>query len=562
MGDFMCAWAERRRLQVLSAQLMRREEEVRELSARPQHATRAATERWLRKSGGYASPVAGWQKRVKRWESHRAAVSSISPRSRAVLRSARSTSPGLGATAAGEVAVQPAWADVVQRLYTAPMQRLCAAPPEVLEPAAGERAPEPLPGTQGRRRFGRPPKATWEFLYEEGSRRLRMRSSSEPPVVVEHRAAPRPTPHYAWLLANGASRPPLSNPRLLVAAGGEPLARQKADATPRRRAPSSRATARAREPPAAASVEATEKCRAGGPDDRCIKLYTQCVERRAELERWRAGEGQKRSSLEMEECTFQPQTSCQFKASEFLAKGLRRDIGQSLYERAAQSEAYKRILHAESLRRREEEALQECTFQPQLCRSGPSVPQSRGARWGQQAAEFGPPSLTAAPLSSWTSPDASFTDPQLQFFSLVGHLPSEFLGAAAGRQDDLWQPFSMHPRAGEDLSGGFVPLWEAESPVPTGRAWTAWDASALARHGCPAAHSGLLALAARAPMPGEASECASGGRGPVSEGDTLGCYSSDVGSSTAPGAGSSDTLSAEVEVFAMLEEWRLARCVP
>eukprot|EP00927_Polykrikos_kofoidii_P044776 TRINITY_DN38653_c0_g1_i1.p1 TRINITY_DN38653_c0_g1~~TRINITY_DN38653_c0_g1_i1.p1 ORF type:complete len:743 (+),score=137.79 TRINITY_DN38653_c0_g1_i1:290-2518(+) len=394
MGDFMRGWSEKRRSHLVDLKLEQQRAEQRQLAERPQQRTKAVTEALLR-GASYSPPM----KATK--VNDPAAV--LAPTTSE--RGAGSADAALPDKC--ETRGRTRWIDVVDRLYprgkkpvvddlgdtsqasqgeacsiscpgdtegraakgvvptsgsrcrtpgpaktctsnaaTSPCLTTCGTPTPCSAQAA-LRVPISekvlAPGLPGKRRLGRPPKATWEYLCALGTRQLRERSAPPP----QDEASLKPLARSEKLLKaaedGGAKRRPLWE------------ARNDDSASVASSAPS------VRSPGGPGNVVARRQA------SHAAELYDRGVRMRAVHDERVSVAAELRDAEEMRECTFQPNVHRRRSASQ---KAVEQNVTLSLYERGLQAKMRRQLLEQEGSHQLAEKEMRECTFRPAI--SGPN----------------------------------------------------------------------------------------------------------------------------------------------------------------------------------------------
>jgi len=366
------------------------------MSVDPQELTRSHNKELL-KAAYYEGPVQAWRRHADRWEQRRGGAED-------------STTPSgsqCGTPVRGGVGNQRSWSAVVRRLYPysdenknkafaheiaqvstrslSPNSRCRASAYDTAgdgqdgnadscTPPGTPRGGQPAPGTPGRRRYGRPPKATWLYLHEHGTKIVRERAES-PQAPPSCGKTPKPLKHSQELLkVSGSTRRPLWSPR----------ARTK------------------RSPPVSTVV--TQKPRSnntlGSSEVIGRHLFERAERQRTLLEQRLELAAELKNVEEMRECTFQPQTNVA-RRPPFV-----RDDGVSLYDRALRQQWRKHVAQQEGAQRKCHKELSQCTFQPAICRDG-------GPPQALQTSFEGPFELNESVGASITQPSSGVASPDV-----------------------------------------------------------------------------------------------------------------------------------------------------
>lgn len=405
MNDYMESWSKQKRWNLVEATLERYRAEIEEVYPHPPVHNRATNEAILKETG-YASPVKDWLAHAKRYHQSREPVEEAHPRQ--------------------ETAPRTSWREVVQRLFPDPHPAVASCVAEKAtqsspgrsqakdadtsmpgedecRPGTGNQrsprssiakpgvCPDPgetesgtctnqsqVPGMPGRRRYGRPPKATWEYLFEAGTRRLRGQSLPAPAPQCQ---TPRPIPHSEELLKSSQrARQPLWSPVPITSHSGA-TSSGKDVGTPRQAAHRSH------------SGEGRKTAQGAGRN-----LYERCEREQALRQERIAMITERRQEDEMRECTFLPRTNSSTKASHLSA----RDRGLSLYERGMQAQQRRSALEEEGVQRQKEHEMKECKFRPQITESVPQLraPEAQARKVGKKRSSTPNPSHSAGWLLS------------------------------------------------------------------------------------------------------------------------------------------------------------------
>eukprot|EP00929_Paragymnodinium_shiwhaense_P063039 TRINITY_DN31521_c0_g2_i4.p1 TRINITY_DN31521_c0_g2~~TRINITY_DN31521_c0_g2_i4.p1 ORF type:complete len:586 (+),score=123.11 TRINITY_DN31521_c0_g2_i4:127-1884(+) len=398
MGDYMQGWSERKRARILQMQLEKQEREIQELQERPQLRTRAANEALLQ-NAGYAHPVQAWRYHAEHYKQVRSETSDGHGYPGSPYSPRGDEPPELRHTQASLDAM-------ISRLYrttrSSPADDSAQDMYSVSDVHDDRGHKAPAPGTPGNRRFGRPPKATWEYLSDVGTRQLRERYNPGPEAEAP---PPRPLPRSEELLraaeAKGEARRPLWD-------RATQAERHSLPASPASKASgavgicgaggSSSSTGW---PSNASRTAAGSRRSAAGPAGaaktsdgaaRGQQMHARAVRQRA-LQEQRANVAMElRAMEEMRECTFQPSTNLSATSAPLMvgsssAQGYRtehRDVAQSLYERGLQAMQRRQRRYEEGQQAQERKELSECSFQPQINGHEP-LPPTAAVHVGQQA---------------------------------------------------------------------------------------------------------------------------------------------------------------------------------
>lgn len=392
----MQAWQQDRERRLVGARLRRREDEVKELSVRPQQQTKAVNEQMLRGTS-YVGPISGWKQHASHFHDRRnpgernqnsarrvsaQKASAIFERlypyspakfaSASTLQQTASLNSGRArsatATNCSKYELTPRTAAAMshskddfssdEKLISMQVTAAKESSAEAVEEADSEEYNvchvwdwKLVTGTGSRRpasadcsrRLGRPNKTTWQYLFERGTEQQRSRNSSAPREPSCERL--RPVPHSEALLRLAhRERPPLWRPR----------PRTPSPNRPRSSSPSmtSRAMPTGIEDPRLELFHAR--------NDRQQDLHARRMEVAAELKRVK----------EMRECTFRPKVNanhdhgnCNPGANKASASwALSRNL--SLYNRGLEAKAYRRQRDEAAAKELAEAELRECTFQP------------------------------------------------------------------------------------------------------------------------------------------------------------------------------------------------------
>lgn len=370
MGDFMQGWSEQRERQILESRAEQHRLERQELPFRPELPAKATNETLLR-SSGYKGPIQGWRKHAEHYKQVR---ESSSP----ACSGTRSPHPGREQASPSKPSRQRSWGAVVDRLYPfsgAAYEQVvrdaaagggadrgagaaledsvgtleCSGATEASMRSSASRQLTRPEAVSPKRRIGRPPKATWQYLYESGTRQLRGKSQ---PAPVESAPVPRPIARSEELSLR-QERQPLWIPR---------------GATPRSSVPN---TARSVTPPPTSCSARPASAHAGGASSSSAagkragrQLYERCERQKELQEKRRSLANELKRSEEMRECTFRPRTNK-------VPRG-QGDENLSLYDRGVRGQLRKRLLEEEGAAEKAEAELRECTFRPAI-RRGPAA---------------------------------------------------------------------------------------------------------------------------------------------------------------------------------------------
>mmetsp|Transcript_70961 Transcript_70961/g.123054 ORF Transcript_70961/g.123054 Transcript_70961/m.123054 type:complete len:715 (-) Transcript_70961:58-2202(-) len=386
MGDFMESWSKQRERHILDSRAERHTLQRQELPFRPELPAKATNETLLR-SAGYKGPVQAWRQHADHYKQVR---ESSSPAGSGAHTGREQASPS-------KPSRQRSWSAVVDRLYPFPNAALEQAAPasEDLQPVLGVALRDKAGGADlgagggaddsmvsmdssaaietstrtsalrqhlmsstareavsPKRRLGRPPKATWQYLYESGTRQLRGKSQ---PAPVESAPVPRPI-QRSEELCQRQDRHPLWIPKSLQSA----TPRARVQKTPRSVTPTP--SARSARPASAhaggSSSSAISSTRAG------LRLYERCERQKELQEQRRSLAHEMKRAEEMRECSFRPRTNRGMRAS--AAHG---DENISLYDRGVRGQLRKRLLEEEGAAEKAEAELRECTFRPSIRRN-------------------------------------------------------------------------------------------------------------------------------------------------------------------------------------------------
>jgi len=412
MGDYMRGWSEKKELHMLESRLERQSLEREDLPFQPELPARAANETLLRGSG-YAGPIQAWRQHATRYKQAREQQSS-GPQE---VGRAEGKKPGR----------QRSWGASVQRLYPynhkaqdvvgscEGSSRGSTAAPVLLgqegeaevghkedrreaggDASAGAGATERCRGTAdmsgvsemscvtpsklGKRRCGRPPQATWQYLYESGTKKGR--GKSMPPQIQTH-VTPRPLQKSEDMLrGEKSSRRPL----------------YQLEASPARSAIAPPALAAATSQALAAAARDQQRSRSVGGNSSAAgrRLFEQSERLRARQEQRKVLASEVKMAEEMRECTFRPQTNRDRRVSSSrLSAAAVDESALSLYERGIRARNRREQQLEEGAQEREYAELSECTFRPAIHGSGRSVPQNENS--SPQQASFGPSAFSPHP---------------------------------------------------------------------------------------------------------------------------------------------------------------------
>lgn len=379
MSDYMQGWTEKRRTDIVRAQLRQHHEEQRELEARPQMRTRATTEAVLAKAAnGYKHPVDAWRHHADRYKLARCSAPPSPAATKAAAAPARRKS---------EAACRR---DVIARLYPFQGKRGSAAATGPAKAAAGAaregahsaaKAPAAATGPEGsscgstdrgdsrpasptksatsaaskpgHRRCCGQPKATWEYLSEMGTQQQRARlqpprAESAPPI--------RPLPRSEAMLRDAATE---------FGKRTRPLCTGRAPPDPLASVPSDSFLDKASAKRSNASVQSAPRTSRG---DKAViqRLHEGGVQQRAIHDMQLALAAGFREAEELRECTFQPLTNHPVCDASALSSPARSggQVGESLYARGMAQMRQRRLQVEEGIARRQEEEMRECSFRP------------------------------------------------------------------------------------------------------------------------------------------------------------------------------------------------------
>lgn len=348
MGDFMQGWSERRQFRLSFARLQKCRAEVDELSARPeQWRTKTVNEALLRGTG-YMGPVQGWhhhaeRRRQSREPSKAPAVASSRPRSCSdvVQRlypyskvAAPLASEAVGVLEKGRPAAVPTPSAARETSMASTTSRLCVAASDYADDLGESSLARSGDGDSGQTprdarspgpstevgRHGRPPTATWQYLYEHGTKQVRKRSSPPRPASC---SAPKPIPQSEELLRLHPRRP-LYNPPVRVVSDPKLTG---------------------------SGVRCSQKT---SETDSCVRSVLERSEKQRLIHEQRVCAALELKNLEeMRECTFRPSTTSRGRAQSL-----------SLYDRGKSSQERRRQLEENRVQRQEADELRECTFHP------------------------------------------------------------------------------------------------------------------------------------------------------------------------------------------------------
>jgi len=373
MGDFMRSWSEKRELHLHESRSERFLLEREEFPFRPELPAKSTNDELLR-CAGYSGPIQAWRKHAEHYKQMRSSDNEASDEPRKDRQKTGNLTP---------------WTAVVQRLYPFSSNENAASPAEISSPVLSKAAspdsrfsgalgmgqelakardmladdgvssfaaspPDEssgAPGMPGQRRCGRPPKATWQFLYESGTRQIRGKSM---PPRVESNTTPTPLPHSKQLLKREASaRRPLYQK-------GPQIASQHAT--------------QPEKIPAASSTQPERPRSSGdGVANAGQRLYEQSERQKAFQEQRQILAGELKMAEEMRECTFQPQIerlNCDRRGHKSKSNGTTPidESSLSLYERGLRARQRRQQMEETGVQKRTEVELRECTFHPTVRR--------------------------------------------------------------------------------------------------------------------------------------------------------------------------------------------------
>lgn len=421
MGDFMRGWSEKRELHILETRSELQELEKEELPFQPELPAKATNETLLQGSG-YAGPIQAWRQHADRYKQAREREAALPEAMKAEGK---------------KPSRQRSWGAVVQRLYPYPAKAsdsliqdlsttgpatttlMPAAPDQAAEPdnshkasgdvsagvAVADRSAGPVdtnPSVEAdsvlnrsantpSRRYGRPPKATWQYLHETGTRKLRGKSM---PPQAENYTTPRPLQRSEQMAKNeGFARRPLCPP-----------APRLRSSTPTRMG----ATGMASSASAPLARDDSRPRSAGGTSSSgCQRLFELSERQKLRHEQRMLLASEVKVAEEMKECTFRPQTNCARRAvahdDPASASSSVGESSLSLYERGLRWRQRRQQRLEEGAQERAEAELSHCTFRPDT-------------RRGKKNAEAETPSRPAASVMSASgfaesvSGEASFRD--------------------------------------------------------------------------------------------------------------------------------------------------------
>jgi len=440
MGDFMQGWTEKRDLHVRE---VRSEKEMLEKEERPfqPNLPAKATNETLLKGVGYAGPVQGWRQHAERYK-----------QAREQEPDQCSFEPGLVA-GGKKMGRQRSWGAVVQRLYpytnkpssdyhasanssagvtTADFTSLQENVREAWEDAGGDvsaggRAVEKqqghadssggtcasahMPRMPGVRRYGRPPKETWQYLFESGTRKERCKSMPPKAEIT----TPTPLEHSLKLLANeGCSRRPLWS---------RPAKSRSTTPTPCK---------------AQASVRSA---------DAGQRLFEQSEKQRLRQQQQEVLAKELKVADELRECTFRPRINpgrrCGAAASKAEASGANgQDAKLSLYERGVRARLRREQRAEEGAQERAEAELSECTFHPVPYRSSKAAfatPQQSVASVRSSSASPCDHTNNSEPFDTSHFEEDKFDTSQ----SMISQQPADVTSAVMTMLDD-WRREPVH----------------------------------------------------------------------------------------------------------------------
>jgi len=383
MGDYMQGWSEKRQLHVFESRCERQLVESEKLPFQPELLAKSANETLL-KGAGYAGPIQAWRQHAEKYKQVREPDNEKHPEVQKADEQGKKLGRG-----------QRSWGPVVQRLYPVPAKAsndiLCStagddagafsqevggdasagtgvATPGSADCAADTDMSSVTPGLPGRRRYGRPPKATWQYLYESGTRKERSKST---PAQVKQHVTPSPLERSEQMLQNErCTRRPVWSSQPLEGSGRSKTPTPPRSVTPPPSAPHPASQAR----PRSASSVGTSSGSASGR-----RLFEQSERHRARHEQRKMLATELKIAEEMRECTFRPQTNSACRgvavpSSSSRASEASMDEGLSLYERGILARARRKQRNEEGALDRAEAELSQCTFRPIIHRVAKSAP--------------------------------------------------------------------------------------------------------------------------------------------------------------------------------------------
>lgn len=331
MGDCMRSRAEARGGKLLLAQLQQKCDELRELSSRPEMVNCSASE------AVHAQGASVHQHRMHAWRPH----TNHYKRSRHDTHAPEAADSVVGVAAIAQED-RVSWLAVGDGSHGDPTreQEATMSSRPALPPRATRSTPSP--GMPGRRRYGRPPKATWQYLSEMGARQQRGRGQW-----------PRP--------ASAPPMRPLARSEELLREAQTEFGMRRPVCAPRNpRASPSRSGAATDGPQTPPSAPRADHHGAGA------RLHGRGERRRALRERQIELASALRDAEELRECSFRPLTNHAACSTSSLLYHGAGQIGESLYSRGMADLERRKLREAEGLQCRLQEEMRECSFRPAI----------------------------------------------------------------------------------------------------------------------------------------------------------------------------------------------------